>query len=60
MITSLPLEGKRGIVLGIANSHSIEYGIAEVLSKQGAELCTTYLNEKSKPFVAPLARTCFR
>mgnify|MGYP003303209943 FL=1 len=51
MSTSLPLEGKRGIVLGIANSHSIEYGIAEVLSKHGAELCITYLNEKSKPFV---------
>jgi enoyl-[acyl-carrier protein] reductase I len=46
MSTSLSLEGKRGIVLGIANRHSIAYGIAEVLSKQGAELCITYLNEK--------------
>ena len=55
MSTSLSLEGKRGIVLGIANRHSIAYGIAEVLSEQGAELCITYLNEKSKPFVAPLA-----
>ncbi len=49
------LEGKRGIVLGIANRHSIAYGCAEVLSEQGAELCITYLNEKSKPFVSPLA-----
>ncbi|CCK75724.1 Enoyl-(Acyl-carrier-protein) reductase [Oleispira antarctica RB-8] len=55
MSTSLSLEGKRGIVLGIANRHSIAYGIAEVLSEQGAELCITYLNEKSKPFVASLA-----
>ena len=55
MSTSLPLEGKRGIVLGIANSHSIEYGIAEVLSQLGAELCVTYLNEKAKPYVEPLA-----
>jgi enoyl-[acyl-carrier protein] reductase I len=51
MSTSLSLEGKRGIVLGIANRHSIAYGIAEVLSEQGAEFCITYLNEKSKPFV---------
>ncbi|MGY8873246.1 MAG: enoyl-ACP reductase FabI [Pseudomonadales bacterium] len=49
------LEGKRGIVLGIANRHSIAYGCAEVLSELGAELCITYLNEKSKAFVAPLA-----
>jgi enoyl-[acyl-carrier protein] reductase I len=46
--------------LGIANRHSIAYGIAKVLSEQGAEHWITYLNEKSKPFVAPLARSCFR
>jgi enoyl-[acyl-carrier protein] reductase I len=46
MSTSLSLEGKRGIVLGIANRHSIAYGIAKVLIEQGAELCITYLNEK--------------
>jgi enoyl-[acyl-carrier protein] reductase I len=46
MSTSISLEGKRGIVLGIANRHSIAYRIAEVLSVQGAELCITYLNEK--------------
>jgi enoyl-[acyl-carrier protein] reductase I len=34
MSTSLSLEGKRGIVLGIANRHSIAYGIAEVLSER--------------------------
>ena len=55
MSVPLSLEGKRGIVLGIANSHSIAYGIAEVLHQLGAELCITYLNEKSKPYVAPLA-----
>lgn len=49
------LEGKRGIVLGIANRHSIAYGCAEVLSELGADLCITYLNEKSKSFVQPLA-----
>ncbi|SIS88414.1 enoyl-ACP reductase FabI [Neptunomonas antarctica] len=51
------LEGKRGIVLGIANRHSIAYGCAEVLRELGAELCVTYLNEKAKPFVTPLAET---
>ena len=50
------LEGKRGIVLGVANRHSIAYGCAEVLSELGAELCLTYLNEKSKTFVEPLAQ----
>jgi len=52
---SFSLAGKRGIVLGVANSHSIAYGCAQVLRELGAELCVTYLNEKSKPFVQPLA-----
>jgi enoyl-[acyl-carrier protein] reductase I len=50
------LAGKRALVLGIANEHSIAYGCARVFHRLGAELALTYLNEKAKPFVEPLAR----
>ena len=51
----MDLTGKRGLVVGIANEHSIAYGCASVLHKAGADLCVTYLNEKAKPYVEPLA-----
>ena len=50
------LLGKRAFVLGIANEHSIAYGCARVFRRLGAELAVTYLNEKAKPHVEPLAR----
>ena len=50
------LEGKRALILGIANEHSIAYGCARVFRRLGAELAVTYLNEKAKPHVEPLAR----
>jgi len=49
------LDGKKGLVLGIANENSIAYGCAEAFKFLGAEVAVTYLNEKSKPYVAPLA-----
>ncbi|OPY79341.1 MAG: Enoyl-(acyl-carrier-protein) reductase (NADH) FabI [Syntrophorhabdus sp. PtaU1.Bin153] len=49
------LEGKRGLILGIANERSIAYGCAEVFHVLGAELAVTYAREKSEPFVKPLA-----
>ncbi len=52
----IDLTGKRGVIFGIANRHSIAYGCAEVLASLGAELCITYLNEKARPFVEPLAQ----
>jgi enoyl-[acyl-carrier protein] reductase I len=51
-----PLAGKKGLVLGIANEHSIAYGCAEAFRALGAELAITYGHEKSKPYVEPLAR----
>jgi enoyl-[acyl-carrier protein] reductase I len=51
----IDLTGKRGVIFGIANNKSIAYGCAEVISSLGAGLCITYLNEKARPFVAPLA-----
>jgi enoyl-[acyl-carrier protein] reductase I len=49
------LAGKRGLVVGVANEHSIAFGCAAKLRGFGAELALTYLNEKSKRFVQPLA-----
>jgi enoyl-[acyl-carrier protein] reductase I len=49
------LKGKRGLIVGVANEHSIAYGCAAKLRGFGAELALTYLNEKSKRFVEPLA-----
>ena len=50
------LLGQRALVLGVANEHSIAYGCAKVFRALGAELALTYLNEKAKPYVEPLAR----
>jgi enoyl-[acyl-carrier protein] reductase I len=51
------LANKRGLVVGIANDQSIAYGCAEAFHAAGAELAVTYLNEKAKPHVAPLAES---
>lgn len=53
--TANPLEGKKGLVLGIANNHSIAYGCALAFNAFGAELAITYLNEKTKSYTQPLA-----
>ncbi|MEF3365865.1 enoyl-ACP reductase FabI [Methylocystis sp. 9N] len=49
------LRGKRGLVIGVANEHSIAFGCAAKLRAFGAELALTYLNEKAERFVRPLA-----
>jgi len=49
------LTGKRGLVAGIANDHSIAAGCARAFRDAGAELAITYLNEKAEPFVRPVA-----
>src|ERR1043165_9092619 len=61
-ITAMPqphnpiLAGKKALVVGIANEHSIAYGCASAFRSLGAELAITYLNDKAKPHVEPLAR----
>ncbi|MGO4388666.1 enoyl-ACP reductase FabI [Microvirga sp. 2YAF29] len=50
------LEGKRALIIGIANEHSIAYGCARVFRQLGSELAITYLNEKARPYVEPLAK----
>ncbi|MFQ3662583.1 MAG: enoyl-ACP reductase FabI [Chloroflexaceae bacterium] len=51
----LRLDGKKGLILGIANDQSIAYACARAFRFLGAELAITYLNEKARPFVEPLA-----
>ena len=50
------MAGKRGLVLGIANDHSIAYGIARALHGAGAELALTYQGESFQKRVAPIAK----
>jgi enoyl-[acyl-carrier protein] reductase I len=50
------LAGKKGLVIGIANEHSIAYGCARAFRSLGADLAITYLNDKAKPFVEPAAQ----
>jgi enoyl-[acyl-carrier protein] reductase I len=49
------LAGKKGLVVGIANEHSIAAGCAPAFREAGAELAVTYLNEKARSYVEPLA-----
>jgi len=49
------LEGKRGLVIGIANEDSIAYGCARALQSHGAELAVSYLNAKAEPHVRAIA-----
>jgi enoyl-[acyl-carrier protein] reductase I len=49
------LEGKKGLIVGIANENSIAWGCAKAFRAFGAELAVTYLNDKAKKYVQPLA-----
>ena len=51
------LEGKKGLIVGIANENSIAWGCAKAFRAFGAELAVTYFNDKAKKYVEPLART---
>ena len=49
------MKGKRGLVMGVANDHSIAWGIAKALHAEGAELAFSYQGEAFGKRVAPLA-----
>lgn len=51
------LEGKKGVILGVANNRSLAWGIAEQAHKHGAQLAFTYLNEALERRVRPLAES---
>ena len=50
-----PLGGRKALVVGIANDQSIAYGCARAFRELGADLAVTYLNDKARRFVEPLA-----
>ncbi len=50
------LEGKKGLVVGIANDQSIAWGCAKAFRALGAEVAVTYLNDKARKYVEPLAQ----
>jgi len=50
------LAGRKALVIGIANDSSIAYGCAKAFRELGADVAITYLNEKAKRFVEPLAQ----
>lgn len=49
------MQGKKGLIVGVANNKSIAYGIAKACKEQGAELAFTYLNEQLQKRVEPIA-----
>lgn len=51
------MEGKRGLILGLANNKSIAWGISQALAEQGAQLAFTYANEALLKRVQPLAES---
>ncbi|GLK69251.1 enoyl-ACP reductase FabI [Hansschlegelia plantiphila] len=55
MAPIMDLSGKRGLVVGIANEHSIAAGCAIAFAQAGAQLAVTYLDDRAKPYVQPVA-----
>jgi enoyl-[acyl-carrier protein] reductase I len=53
--TKVALKGRKGLIVGIANDQSIAWGCAKAFRALGAELAVTYLNDKAKKHVQPLA-----
>jgi enoyl-[acyl-carrier protein] reductase I len=54
-VAGTSLAGLKGLVVGIANEHSIAWGCAQAFNAAGANLAVTYLNTKSETYVRPLA-----
>jgi len=50
------LAGRKALVVGVANQYSIAYGCAKAFRELGAEVALTYVNEKTKTYVEPLAK----
>ena len=55
LIRSSILEGQKALVVGVANDRSIAWGCAQAMRLAGAEIAMTYLNDKARPHVEPLA-----
>ncbi len=55
MSALINLDGKKGLIIGIANQDSIAYGVGKRVVAAGAKVAITYLNEKAEKYVRPLA-----
>ncbi|MEQ3710311.1 enoyl-ACP reductase FabI [Tateyamaria sp.] len=53
----LDMTDKKGLIVGVANEHSLAWAAARNCHAAGADLALTYLNEKARPFVEPLAQS---
>ena len=51
------MKDKKGLIIGVANKHSIAWAIAEAAAREGAQLCFNYQGERLKENVDELART---
>ena len=51
------LEGRRALIVGVATERSIAWGIAQAMAREGAELAFSYVNDKMKERVVPLAES---
>ncbi len=51
-----PLKGAKALVVGVANEYSIAYGCAKAFHETGADIALTYLNDKARPHVEPVAK----
>jgi enoyl-[acyl-carrier protein] reductase I len=49
------LKGQKALIVGVANDRSIAWGCAEAMHRAGAEIAMTYLNDKARPHIEPLA-----
>lgn len=56
-MTNLLMQGKRGVIMGLANDHSLAWGISKALALQGAELAFTYQTEILQKRLQPLAES---
>jgi enoyl-[acyl-carrier protein] reductase I len=54
--TKVALKGRKGLIVGIANDHSIAWGCAKAFRALGADLAVTYLNDRARKHVEPLAK----
>ena len=50
------LAGQKALVVGVANEHSIAYGCAKAFRTAGADIAVTWLNDRARPHVEPLAQ----
>ncbi len=57
LIPSFNLAGKRGLILGLANEHSIAWGCTRLFHALGARVVASCLNEKARSYVEPLTQS---